>query len=140
MNFSKEEDCGNLFYVYRSTFENKCSTWYLDSGCSNQMSRNQKIFLDIDSSITSKIQIGNGSIIDVKGKGIISVKTKKGPRHICDDLYVPDSEHNLFNFGQLIENSYFVHYEDGSCTIFDQKSVVIANVKMNSNRSFPVEF
>lgn len=104
------------------------------------MSRNQKIFLDIDSSITSKIQIGNGSIIDVKGKGIISVKTKKGPRHIWDDLYVPDSEHNLFNFGQLIENSYFVHYEDGSCTIFDQKNVVIANVKMNSNRSFPVEF
>lgn len=46
----------------------------------------------------------------------------------------------MFNFGQLIENSYFVHYEDGSCTIFDQKSVVIANVKMNSNRSFPVEF
>lgn len=77
MNFSKEEDCGNLFYVYRSTFENKCSTWYLDSGCSNQMSRNQKIFLDIDSSITSKIQIGNGSIIDVKGKGIISVKQKR---------------------------------------------------------------
>lgn len=77
---SKNDDDGNenLFSTCLSTLEEKESIWYLDSGCSNHMSRNENIFLDVDTSATPNIKIGNGAIVEGKGKGRIAVKTKKG--------------------------------------------------------------
>ncbi|PON74334.1 hypothetical protein PanWU01x14_051660 [Parasponia andersonii] len=86
----------NLFYAHQHTFESinevclasgSCSNdgetkWSLDSGCTNHMTANKNIFLDIDSAATSKVILGNGSLVDVKGNGTIGVQTKKGSRCI----------------------------------------------------------
>lgn len=85
-----------MFYACQSNFEQKnevClasgsysndgeSKWFLDGGYTNHMTANKNIFLDMDSAATSKVILGNGSLVEVKGKGIIRVKTKKSSRFI----------------------------------------------------------
>ena len=46
--------------------------WLIDSGCSNHMSPNLDIFKSLES-CTSKVRIGNGDLLAVKGKGIAVV-------------------------------------------------------------------
>ena len=58
--------------------------------------------------------------MESKGKGIISVKTKKGTKYVNDVLFVPKLNQNLLSVGQLVENGYRLHFEDGGCTIFDK--------------------
>ncbi|TXG67555.1 hypothetical protein EZV62_008830 [Acer yangbiense] len=115
VNQAKKEndDEGTLFYACQSAVEKKDSTWHLDSGCSNHMSGNENIFLDVDSAVTPKVKLGNGAIVESKGKGRIS----------------------------LVENGYRLHFEDGGCTIFDkkEKDLVIAYVQMKRNRNFSID-
>jgi len=51
------------------------SLWLIDSGCSNHMSHNLEIFKSLDKSCTSKVRIGNGDLLAVKGKGTAVVQT-----------------------------------------------------------------
>ncbi|BBG94303.1 hypothetical protein Prudu_002549 [Prunus dulcis] len=141
---SKNDDDGNenLFSTCLSALEEKESIWYLDSGCSNHMSGNENIFLDVDTSATPNIKMGNGAIVEAKGKGRIAVKTKKGMKQIHDVLLVPKLSQNLLSVGQLVENGYRLVFQDGACIIYDKNAVemVIAKVKMERNRNFPIEF
>ncbi|CAL8146975.1 unnamed protein product [Prunus armeniaca] len=86
--------------------------------------------------------MGNGAIVEAKGKGRIDVKTKKGVKQIHDVLLVPKLSQNLLSVGQLVENGYRLVFQDGACIIYDKNAVemVIAKVKMERNRNFPIEF
>ena len=66
----------------------------------------KSIFLDMDDAATSKLILGNGALVEVKGKGYIGVQTKKGARCICEVLYVLDLDQNFLGVGQLVENGY----------------------------------
>ncbi|TXG53906.1 hypothetical protein EZV62_019162 [Acer yangbiense] len=137
----ENDEEGTLFYACQSAVEEKDSTWHLDSGCSNHMSGNENIFLDVDSTVTPKVKLGNGAIVESKGKGGISVETKKGTKYVNDVLFVPELNQNLLSVGQLVENGYRLHFEDGGCTIFDkkEKDLVIAYVQMKRNRNFSID-
>ena len=84
----EKEDERKLFYAHQKNFEQKnevCLTsgnnlnngeikWFLDSGCTNHMTANKNIFLDMDGATTSKVILGNGSLVEVKkSKGTIGV-------------------------------------------------------------------
>ncbi|KAH0632793.1 hypothetical protein KY284_035579 [Solanum tuberosum] len=71
---------------------------------SNHMTRDEKIFLSINSSITTKVRMGNGALVDAKGKGTISINIKGSGKQIHDVLYVPDLEENLLSVGHFMEN------------------------------------
>jgi hypothetical protein len=73
---------GNLFYACQHVFEKKNETWFLDSGCSNHMTPEKEIFLDIDTSFPSKVKMENDAMVDVKGKGNVGVETKRGLKKI----------------------------------------------------------
>uniref|UniRef100_A0A5B7B4M6 Retrovirus-related Pol polyprotein from transposon TNT 1-94 n=1 Tax=Davidia involucrata TaxID=16924 RepID=A0A5B7B4M6_DAVIN len=142
-NFSEEKEGeGNLFYACQSASEHKNDVWYLDSGCSNHMTGDKSIFLDMDTSINSQVRMGNGALVCAKGKGTIGVETKKGTKLIQDVLLVPDLEQNLLSVEQLVEHGYSVHFEANSCTILDKNDArqVIAQIQMEKNRSFPLIF
>ena len=141
-NFSEEKnDENNLFYVCQAATEEGKDTWYLDSGCSNHMTKNESIFCSLDRSKT-KVKIGNGDFMEAVGKGTIAIDTKKGKRYINDVLLVPNIDQNLLSVGQMIEKGYSLHFEGNSCTIYDKqdKSFQIAKVKMKENRCFPIQW
>ncbi|TXG63370.1 hypothetical protein EZV62_010364 [Acer yangbiense] len=136
----KNED-GVLFYACQAASEEKNDKWYIASGCSNHMTGDASIFCDIDASNKSQVRLGNGALVEVKGKGTIAVETNKGRRFIKNVLLVPNLQQNLLSVGQMIQNGYSLHFEGDSYTIYDNnnKSTVIARVKME-NQNFPIRW
>jgi len=86
-----------MFYVTQDSIKEKGGSWYLDSGCSNHMAKDETIFKSIDESIKVKVRLGNGSVVESKGKGTVMVETDKGTRLIHDVLLVPSLKENLLN-------------------------------------------
>ncbi|KAK3001818.1 hypothetical protein RJ639_021860 [Escallonia herrerae] len=86
--------------------------------------------------------MGNGSIVNAKGKGIVAIQAKEATKYIRDVLLVPDLEQSLLSVGQLVEHGYMVHFEDNGCKIYDKSDgkKVMANVKMEKSRNFPISF
>ena len=50
------------------------------------MTGNNSIFLNIDTSIKSQVRMGNGALVNAKGKGTISVETKRGVLKLKEEL------------------------------------------------------
>ncbi|CAJ2666704.1 unnamed protein product [Trifolium pratense] len=150
-NFVEEHECENdqheyeqyLFYATQGSNDELSENWYLDSGCSNHMAKDESIFKDIDDSVKVKVRLGNGTVVESKGKGTVMVETNKGTRFIKDVLLVPNLKENLLSIGQMMEKGYILHFERDTCSIYDNshKRHEIARVKMDKrNRSFPIIF
>ncbi|KAK3003186.1 hypothetical protein RJ639_018084 [Escallonia herrerae] len=84
--------------------------------------------------------MGNGYLVNAKGKGTVAIQAKEATKYIRDVLLVPNLEENLLSVGQLVEHGYMVHFEDNGCKIYDKSDgkKVIANVKMEKSRNFPI--
>ena len=67
----------------------KLNVWMVDNGCSNHMTHEAAIFKNSDKSFKTKVKLGNGEYINVKGKGVIVVETSSGTKFTHDVLYVP---------------------------------------------------
>ncbi|XP_052181855.1 uncharacterized protein LOC127794644 [Diospyros lotus] len=57
--------------LFVACYNNKFDTnvWLVDSGCTHHMSSNSAAFKELDRSYVSSVKIGNGELVDVKGKG-----------------------------------------------------------------------
>ena len=133
----------HLFYATQDSNDELSRNWYLDSGCSNHMAKDESIFKDIDDFVKVKVRLGNGSIVESKGKGTVMVETKIGTRFIKDALLVPNLKENLLSIGQMLEKGYTIHFEGDTCSIYDNnhKRQEIAKIKMEKRyRSFPISF
>ena len=107
----------------------------MDSGCSNHMAKDETIFKSIDESVKVKVRLGNGSVVESKGKGTVTVETDKGKRLIHVVLLVSNLKENLLSIGQMMEKGYTLHFEGSVCKILDNKNKrsKIAQVKMNKS-------
>ena len=85
------------------------------------MTGNKNIFLDMDTTINSQVKMGNGDLVNVKGKGTVDIQTKVETKYIRDVLLVPALEQNLLSVGQLVEHGYKLHFENNECTIYDKE-------------------
>ena len=53
-----------------SPIDKSCDgVWFVDSGCSNHMSRTKSLFKELDESQKSEIRLGDNKKIQVAGKG-----------------------------------------------------------------------
>ena len=96
------------------------------------MTNDQELFKELDKTIISKVKIGNGEFISVKGKGTVAIESITGLKYITDVLYVPNIDQNLFSVGQLIEKGFKVIFEDKWCMIKDAKGRDVFKVKMRA--------
>ena len=63
------------------------------------MTGDEKAFLSIKNSITTKVKMVIGALVDVKCKCYISINMKGSGKQIHDVLYVPYLKENLLNVG-----------------------------------------
>lgn len=63
------------------------------------MTLEKDIFLNIDTTLNSKVKVGDGAMVKVKGKGKgnIVVDTKKGRKVIGDVIFVPVMDQSLLS-------------------------------------------
>jgi len=87
--------------------------------------------------------MGNDSVVESKGKGVVMVDTKNGMRFIKYVLLVSNLKENLLSIGQMLKKGYIIHFEGDTCSIYDNnlKNQEIAKVKMwKRNRNFSISF
>ncbi|KAH9805142.1 hypothetical protein KPL71_002337 [Citrus sinensis] len=85
---------------------------------------------ELSNANSSKVRVGNGTYIAVKGKGTVAITTFSGTKFISDVLYVLEIDQNLLSVAQLIEKGNKVVFEDKVCLIKDADGKDIFRVKM----------
>ena len=119
--------------------ESMKNDWFIDSGCSNHMCGKKEMFSDLDESFHASVRFGNNEKVPVLGKGKIRIILQDGSSNFISDVfYVPSLYHNLLSLGQLSEKGYDLHFKYGDGTISDEKLGLIAKVKMNRSRLWPL--
>ncbi|PKA66740.1 Retrovirus-related Pol polyprotein from transposon TNT 1-94 [Apostasia shenzhenica] len=103
------------------------------------MTSHEELFETFDTSVKTRVQIGDGSYLEAKGCGDIVVKIENGKQLMRNILLEPSLSANLLSVGQLLEHGYKLNFHINNCEIFDKSNSFVANVRMTSKRSFPLE-
>ncbi|XP_068336582.1 uncharacterized protein [Pyrus communis] len=111
-------------------------TWFLDSGCSNHMSGNKEVFIEMDDSFRESAKLGNDSSLSVKGKGKVRIVVHGIVHVVTGVFFVSELKNNLLSIGQLQERGLVVLMQHGKCKIFHPKKGLILETEMTCNRMF----
>jgi hypothetical protein len=112
--------------------------WYLDTGASNHMTGNADIFSDYTRDVVGSVRFGDGSLVEIAGRGSILFESKDGGHRTVHDVYhIPRLRSSILNVGQLDENGSRIDIEDGVLRLWDRRShELLAKVHRSSNRLY----
>ena len=77
------------------------------------------LFKELWNTEATKVRIGNGECLVVKGKGTIAITSGSRTKLIANILVVPDLDQNLFSVCQLMENGFNLLFKNKTCVIED---------------------
>ncbi|CAL8078779.1 unnamed protein product [Prunus armeniaca] len=140
-NASQVEVRGNLFFANCAISEKSANgEWYVDSGCSNHMTGNKELLIDINPSVTGKVQMPTGELVSIAGMGTLVLDTNSGTKFIKEVMYLPGLRENLLSVGQMDEHGYHLVFGSNMCSIFDDASLenLIMKVEMRKNKCYPL--
>ncbi|KAB2634886.1 triacylglycerol lipase SDP1 [Pyrus ussuriensis x Pyrus communis] len=115
-------------------------SWYIDNGCSNHITGDERLLVNIQRNLTSKVKMGTGEIVQVAGKRTLVIETKLRRKHIQKVMLVLGLEENLLSVGQMMEHGYYLVFGGNVVNIFDGWSLdnLVVRVQMTNNRCFPL--
>ncbi|KAH7858787.1 hypothetical protein Vadar_028059 [Vaccinium darrowii] len=117
------------------------NTWYLDTGASNHMSGDREKFQELDEAITGKVRFGDGSTVQIMGKGSILFECKNGDQWALKEVYyIPRLCNNLISLGQMTEIGYRVVLDGGKLEVIEKSTKrLIMKVQRSANRLYHIE-
>ena len=80
--------------------------------------------------------LGNGKVVQAKGKRTIAISTKRGTKIVTNVLYIPELDQNLLSVTQMLRNGYAVSFKENLCFITNVHGTEIAKIKMNGNNFY----
>ncbi|KAG6392771.1 hypothetical protein SASPL_146997 [Salvia splendens] len=125
-NFTeKVEEENNLFMAHSNVYGDANERmWFVDSGCSNQMTGSRSLFKDLDEKQKGEVRLGDDKQVSIEGRGTLAIKTVQGDVKLIHDVqYVPTLAHSLISVGQLMASGYSIVFNNKTCAITDKKSV-----------------
>lgn len=63
------------------------SSWFLDTGASNHMTGHRDAFTELDTSIAGSVNLGDGSNVNIRGRGTVMFKCRNGEHRTLMDVY-----------------------------------------------------
>lgn len=115
------------------------NVWYLDNGASNHMTGERSKFKEIDEKVTGHVHFGDGSIVDIKGKGSVVFVCKNGEEIVLDDVYfIPTLCNNIISLGQLSETGNKVVLNGNFLWVYDKQGRLLIKVKRSGNRLYKI--
>ena len=128
LHFTRDgESCGDI--------------WYLDNGASNHMTGDLHKFRDIDTTVNDKVCFGDGSAVEIQGKGSTLFQGISGDQWILFDVYyIPKLRSNLVSLGQLTEIGHRVVMDDDLIEVSEKNPErMIMRVQRTLNRLYKIE-
>jgi hypothetical protein len=107
-----------------------CDTaWFLDTGASNHMSGRREIFSELDTGIRGYVKLGDGSDVQIEGRGLILFQCRNGEHLVLSEVYfIPRLQSNIVSIGQLDEIGYDTRIRHGTLQLRDPEDRLIARV------------
>ncbi|XP_020243636.1 uncharacterized protein LOC109821889 [Asparagus officinalis] len=113
--------------------------WYLDNGASNHMTGQRSMFKHLDESIHGKVKFGDGSTVQIKGKGSILFLCKNGEQRLLREVYfIPSLCNNIISLGQLSKDGSRTVMCGSFLCIYDRNGRLLIKVKRSPNRLYKV--
>nr|CAB3459387.1 unnamed protein product [Digitaria exilis] len=98
--------------------------WYLDTGATNHMSGSRAAFSELDGRVVGTVRFGDGSVVNIEGRGTVLFACKNGKHKQLDGVYyIPRLDTNLIS----------IHIEHGLMRIRDEQKRLLARVRRSSN-------
>ena len=115
------------------------NVWYLDNGASNHMTGLRSKFKQLDEKVTGRVRFGDGSFVDIRGKGTISFKCKNGGEKLLKEVYyIPNLCNNIISLGQLSEEGNRVVLHGVYLWVYDECEKLVMKVKRSGNRLYKI--
>lgn len=106
---AEELESNNLFMASSVAVEASSSVWLVDSGCSNNMMGEKRLFTNLDKSHKVTICLGNDKEMEVPGLRIVTISTKNGElKQLHGVQLLLGLAYNLLNVGQLLTKGYSI--------------------------------
>lgn len=111
--------------------------WVLDTGATNHMTGCRSAFSELDSRVYGNVRFGDGSLVEIEGRGTIVFICKNGAhRALTGVYYIPRLKANIISIGQLDETGCRVNIFDGVLRIYDPSRCLLAKVIRNLARLY----
>jgi hypothetical protein len=111
--------------------------WVLDTGATNHMIGSRRLFAELDTSVTGTVRFGDGSVVDIEGKGTVLFALKSGEHRRLDEVYyIPRFTTNIVSLGQMDEEGLKVVVEEGILRFFDLQRQLLAKVLRSPSRLY----
>ena len=126
-----------LLMSYVELYEAKQEdAWFLDLGCSNDMSGDRAMFSELDERFQHVVKLGNTTKMNVIGKGSVKLLLN-GVNHVVVEVYyISKLRNNLLSIGQLQERGLAILIQGGICKIYHPDKGLIIQTNMSANRMF----
>jgi hypothetical protein len=93
----------------------------------------------IDETVRDTVKFGDGSVVQICGRGSVVFSCKIGEhRALSDVYYIPKLRMSIVSLGQLDENGCKSVIENGELCLYDRQRLLLARVRRTSNRLYGV--
>jgi hypothetical protein len=106
----KKTECNVALYE-----RNQGCQWYIDSGCSKHMARDQSKFLKLNKKGKGKVTFGDNMSAKIMGKGIVSLGNNKTKAE--DVLLIENLKPNLLSVIQTCDQGHILTFDSHKCEI-----------------------
>ena len=111
--------------------------WVLDTGATNHMTGARNVFAELDTSISGTVKFGDGSVVNIHGKGTVLFVCRTGEHRQLDGVYyIPRLTTNIISLGQMDETGFKVDIESGILRLFDPDRQLLAKVHRSPSRLY----
>ena len=94
-------------------------------------------FAEIDTDIKGSVKFGDGSAVEIQGRGSVLFKCFTGAHRILTDVYyIPMLRSNIISLGQLDENGCKIMVEGGVMSILDRNRKLLIKESRSRNRLY----
>ena len=103
--------------------------WYLDNGASNHMTGKRHYFSELNEKIKGQVKFGDGSSVEIEGKGSILFQSKTGEQKLVTNIYfIPNLQSNILSLGQATEVGCDVRMRQDYLTVHDPSGRLLVRV------------
>ena len=113
--------------------------WYFDNGASNHMTGNKSYFSELNKNVKGKVKFGDGSCVEIEGKGSILFQSKTYEQILVKDIYyIPDLKSNILSLGQATEVGCDFRMRQNYLTVHDPSERFLVKVMRSPNRLYKI--
>ncbi|XP_048602505.1 uncharacterized protein BNAC02G09400D isoform X1 [Brassica napus] len=101
------------------------------------MTGNKEFFSSLNLNTKGEVKFGDGSCVDIVGKGVVTFVCKtRGKKALKDIYYIPDLKHNILSLGQATKSGCEVNMKDVYLTLTDSHGRLLVRVTRSPNRLY----